>query len=164
MTVAFYDAEGNEVETGNEDAAGLRKQLAKLGGQLKAATEKLGTYEAKDFLAVKGYDLVEASDLAGVAEDDREERAQALQDQRVGLQRKLLEKALGPMVEDPAALEAMVSDLLGKRSEASEEAQQFGAARQLSETQSQPNPIVDPSKLHDEDAIAHALSGGNRKK
>lgn len=158
-----FDADGNEID---EDAAGLRKQLAKLGGQLKTATDELATYQSKEFLAEKKFDLVEASDLQGVPADEREQRAQELQTQRHGQQEKLLRSALKDRGMDEEAIEEMVAGTLGEvpPPAGQQEAEQFGRARELAGSQSQPNPIVDPRQLHTEDALLHAFSKSAGKK
>jgi hypothetical protein len=158
--VAFEDDD----ELGDEDATGLRKQLGKLGKENKALSEKLARFELKDMLTSKGFDLVKPDELVGVDVDQREKRAEELQTERRGMQEELLRKALGPMVEDTDALEGMVNDLLGKRSEQSEQAEQFGRAKELSGLESLQNPIVDPRQLHTEDAITYALSQKSQRK
>lgn len=159
--MAFEDE--NQFE--DSDAAGMRKQLGKLGRDNKSMSERLARYEAQDLISTKGYTEVKPEELVGVAEDQREETAKKLHEERRGQKESLLREVYGEMYEDEEQIEeAVAAHLSGtKVREDHSTEEQVSRARTLGHQDAQRTPAVDPRKLQGEDAIAHALSQPNRR-
>lgn len=153
--MAFED---DDDQFANEDASGLRKQLGKLGRQLKERDEKLAKYEARDLITSKGFTLVKPEEIVSVPEDEREAHAKKLHEEREGMQRDLLRTALKDRVEDEEALEELVNEVLGERAAKSDTAQHVERARELGHIDSKPAPLVDTRKLHGREAIEAAFA------
>lgn len=148
MPTSLDDLDEND-EQGGEDAKGLRKQLEAVLAQNRTLTiEKV--------LREHELPLVKAEDLAGVKDLDKiEERAKAIQTERVQLQETLVRDIFRRKGIEGDDLEAMVKEFVGTQPPtADEDAEALERARALRSSTSGPAPLVNPENVHGRDAIA----------
>jgi hypothetical protein len=161
----MYDDDQDEQESGSS----LRKKLEEALGTNKKLASELASVKAREVITTKGLDLVEPDDLAGVSLDDLEERAQQLQEQRLGVVRRYMERQLASQGLDgedlSAAVEAALSGSPGADAEGgdAEEMERFARVRQLGSVGGTPVPAQNLDKLHGYEAIEAGLAAGRRK-
>lgn len=139
--------EGQEPQGGS----GLRQQLEEALATNRTLTERLTTYEARDVLSGKGFDLVKPEELKGIALDQIEAKASELQQERQAMQEDLLRNVLEKQGYEGDALEEMVSEMVARKDAETEQAEATARVRGL--PAGTRTPKIDPSKLEGFDAI-----------
>lgn len=148
----------------------LRQKLEEALGQNKALASELAKLKARDVITTRGLDLVEPDDLAGVSVDQLEERAQALQEQRLGVVRRYMERQFRSSGLDGEDLDAAVEAALkgdgpgvAEGGDDPEIVERFSRVRELGSVGGRPAPVQNLDKLHGFDAIEAALAAGRSK-
>lgn len=162
----------NDYEDDQPTGSGLRQKLEETLSQNKALASELAKLKARDVITSKGLDLVEPDDLAGVSVDQLEDRAQQLQEQRLGVVRRYMERQFRTSGLDGEDLEAAVEAALkgggpGVGAEGGDDpevVERFARVRELGSVGGVPAPVQNLDKLHGFDAIEAALSAGRSKK
>lgn len=147
-----------------EGGKGLRKLLEealKETGQLRSVAAGA---EAQRVIGEKGYNLVKAEDLSGVAVDDIPTKAAELQEQRVTERTNVVRGVLAGKGLEGEELDAAVEDFLGGSDQAAQEDSPWGAVHESAAADGTPVPAVDPTKLHGVQAIEFALAQAERKR
>lgn len=153
MAIEFQEDE----DLGGQSGGQLRAKLEEALQTNKALAEENTLYKARDVLTEKGFDLVKAEDLKGVAPDKIEEHASKLQQDRKTLQENLLRDALSKQGFEGDELDAALQRMVGEQTQASEEAEATRRVREAGSVQGSPVPRVNPEKLHGYDAIRAAM-------
>ena len=146
-----------------EGGKGLRKLLEealKETGQLRGVA---ATAEAQRVIGEKGYSLISAEDLSGVALGDIEAKAAELQEQRHSERVSVVKGVLASKGLEGEELDQAVEDFLGSAPAAQEESP-WGSVHEASAGDGKPAPAVDPGKLHGTAAIEYALEQAERKR
>lgn len=97
-----------------ESGGTLRRKLEEALSLNKELTAQVASFKATQVISDQGFDLVKPEDLQGVPLEEVEARAQALQEERVGVAQRFLSERLGVAADqvegllagDPAGREA----------------------------------------------------------
>lgn len=98
------DEYGNEHADDEESGSSLRRKLESTLAQNKELTERVATFEAARVISDNGFDLVNPDELKGVALDELEARAKAMQEERVEVAQRFLSERLGVAEDQVSAL------------------------------------------------------------
>lgn len=151
MTNSLLDDE----ELGEGTGGGkLRAKLEESLEAQRALTERLSTYEAREYLEGKDdLSLVKPEDLKGVAAHERDAKAQSVQQERQTLQEELLRDALQRQGLEGDDLADALAELVAEHTQHSEDAEKSRRMRSAGNVDAKPAPRVDTSKLSGFDAI-----------
>lgn len=101
----------DEVER-KEGGRGLRARLEAALAELKDSRQERASLKAEKVIGDHGLSLVKPEDLAGVSVDDLEERAKALQAERIEAQKDLARSVFAKKGLEGDELEAAVEDFI----------------------------------------------------
>lgn len=143
-------------EDDNLSPKDLRERLEETLRQNRELTEKLAVHEVKGVLEGKGFDLVKPEDLKGVPLQEVEAKAEAIQKDRLELQKQLTVDALTKLGVDPAEIEKLTAQQ-EQRDPEHEDGESLRRVRGLGRLGGEPAHGVDTTKLHGVSAIRAGL-------
>lgn len=144
------------------DGGALRKKLEESLATNKALAVSLAEMKAKDVVREKGYTLVKPEDLKGVSADQIEAKAEALHNERRGLQADLAKDLLRKQGVKDEELDQAVEDFLSGsapvlKTDADQVAERLDAVRSIGQQSGTPVSQTPPSQLTGRAAIEHGL-------
>lgn len=164
MAVNFGEPDDGADDEGSQSGGKLREKFEQALATNKELTDKLTTYEAKDFLADKAFALVKPEDLQGVTPDKFEEHATKVQQDRQALAEEVLRASLTAKGYDGDELDDLLAQMVRIETPNQEQAEATRRIRAAGSVEGLPVPRVDPSKLHGFDAIAAGIEQNARKR
>jgi hypothetical protein len=157
------DAGNDGSEQGTGGGGQLREKLEESIAANKVLTEKLSSFEAREFLdAHKDFSLVKAEDLKGVADRDREAKASEIQQERQRQQEELLRDVLVRQGLSGDDLEEALAEFVADKTADTEDADKARRMRTAGNVDASRAPRVDVSKLEGFDAIRAGLDAKSK--
>lgn len=145
-----------------EGGKGLRQKLEAALQEGRRLQGVATSAEATRVIGEKGYDLVSADDLKGVALDEIEVKAAELQEQKSAARADVVKSILAGKGLAGDELDQAVEEFLG--SPAPDEQGGFGNVIEAARADGKPAPAVDPTKLHGTAAIEYGLAQQAKRK
>jgi hypothetical protein len=144
-----------------DGGSGLRRKLEEVLAENQELRSSVLTSQAEKVLGGNKYPLVSTDDLSGVGLEELEERAEALQQERLQARESTVRAVLAEKGYEGEDLDRMVGDLIGPSAEGKQDpdSEAWKRFRAGSVTGGKLEPVVKENDLHGLDAIAHALRG-----
>ncbi len=141
-------------EDEDESGSTLRRRLEETLDKNRELSSELSGLKAQAIVQEHGYSLVKPEDLDGVTPDEMIERAEAVQQERLGERDALARDILSNRGLSGSELDQAVNDFL---TPSESDTSAYSRAKETSAIGGSAAPLRDPRSLHGLDAIEYAL-------